>query len=332
MAPVPRRQRMSSPIALIALITLVFTGCGANDSSDEPSPSTGTEGFPVTIEHAHGSVTIESAPERVVALGSADVQIARGLGAEIVGAVRSDYAPDGQWLGIDPKLGESTTMLSATEPNLEQIATLEPDLILITTAQPSYGDVYDKLTEIAPVVSYQKGLLEDSGTNLVRLIGTALGRADRADELITTSDELIAEYAASHPKLAGSTITFGQYVGGETYLVVSPTAPSTAFFAGLDISLPEDLAAIPVQAPPGIAVVSAEELDLLDDADQVILGVGSEQDQQDFLSGPVVSNLEVTQENKITFLDFNQASLLLTPNPASTPAMLGLLDSALVSP
>lgn len=325
------------PLALIGF-SLVVAGCGDDSESSTTASVTGAAGiasaasadaFPVTIRHAQGSATIEAPPERVVALGAADVQIARALGANVVGAAKNDYRKDGEWLGVEPPLGDSVTRLHAIEPNVEQIARLRPDLILITAAQPSFSAAYEVLSKIAPVVSYDKGLLEDNGEDLVRTIGQALGRSEQAEQLIADSRKQLRDFAKEHPELRGKRIAVGQAVGGQTYLVVSHTAPSTALLEGIGMKLPAPIARLPVRMPPGVTVLSDENLGLLDSADHVLLGIASEAEARRYLDEPLVSRLDVATAGNLDFVDFNEATLLVQPNPASTGAVLDILEREL---
>lgn len=325
----------SVSILLVALVAaLSVAGCGSDDDSGPPpnastASAAAADAFPTTVRHAQGTVTIPEAPKRVVALGAADVQIAHALGASLVGVSSNDYSPDKQWLGVDPPLPGSVARLSATEPNLERLAALKPDLILITTAQPSYSRDYRTLSKIAPVISYRKGLLQDSGDDLTRMIGQALGRGEQADALIARSHRELEAFADQHPELAGKRIAFGQYVAGKTYLVVAPTAPSTVAFARMGLTLPDAIAKLPVQAPPGVTVVAEENLDLLDNADFVVLGVASPAMRKAFVEGPVVSRLKVAKAGGVRFLDFNQATALLAPNPGVTSTLVDVIGKTL---
>lgn len=161
--------------AAVVVTALLMTACGASGGVETIPSERGSSSFPVELTHAQGTVVISERPQRVVVLGSADAQIASALGVPIVGAVRDPSSADGNWPGMAEPLPAELLVLDSTGPNLEQIAALHPDLILATSAQPAYTQLYDQLSRVAPVVSYRTALLQDSGEDLVRLIARATG-------------------------------------------------------------------------------------------------------------------------------------------------------------
>ena len=75
-----------------ALAGLALTGCatGSTEASETPDSVTSAdaEAFPVTIDHAFGSTTIEKEPQRVATLGWSDQDNALALGVVPVGATK----------------------------------------------------------------------------------------------------------------------------------------------------------------------------------------------------------------------------------------------------
>lgn len=107
-------------VALAASLAVVLSACGGEPSatSSEPSQSATESAFPVTI----GKTVVEERPERIVSLSptSTEILFAIGAGEQVVAVDdQSDYPPEAP-----------TTDLSAYEPNVEAIATYEPDLVV----------------------------------------------------------------------------------------------------------------------------------------------------------------------------------------------------------
>ena len=137
----------------IPLVTgLVLAGCGSADERTTASaPSTAAEEAR-TVEHAAGTTEITGTPERVVVLDTGELDAVLALGVTPVGAVRtgvSDELPAYiEDAGVDP--AEIANVGTIAEPALEQIAALEPDLVLSNAVR--HADIYDQLSAIAPTV------------------------------------------------------------------------------------------------------------------------------------------------------------------------------------
>lgn len=315
-----------------AAAALVAAGCGGDADPAGEAAATGTAAapFPATVRHALGEVTIEEPPQRVVTLGAADTQLAVALGATVVAAVANPAADDRNWPEVSPALGPDVTVLDSVQPNVEQIASVAPDLILATSAQPSYLEAYDQLSHVAPVVAYRTELLGDSGEELARLIGAALGEADRAEELIAASDRAIEEFAAAHPYLDSAEYVFGQH-SSTTFLVVSPQAQSSRFLARLGMGVPKELAGLWEEsssdgaASLGMITPSPEQLDLLDAADIALISTYGEGAAEQFRSQPLVANLDLLARDRLHLIGQDLAAALLQPNPATTEHLLSAL-------
>ena len=319
------------PAALMMVAALMLAGCAATESPSPTDTSTGGSGFPVTVTHGQGAVTIDAKPERVVVLGSADAQIASALDLPIVGAVNNPSSEDGNWPGVVSPLPADVAVLDSVEPNLEQIAQMDPDLILATTAQPAYAEMYEQLSEIAPVISYATAPLQDSGEDLVALIGEATGESEKASDLIEESDAEIEAFATEFPQLDGAGYVFGQYAGGVTYLIVSPTALSVQFMNRLGFVVPEQLSGLwdendsSYAASVGMVTPSNEQLDLIDEADVAFVSAFGDGAAEEFESIPLVSTSRLLSTDRLHLIGQDLAAPLLQPNPATTTYLLDQL-------
>jgi iron complex transport system substrate-binding protein len=132
---------------LVAAFALVACGGGgAGSSAGEGGEENSSASR--TVEHAMGETEISGTPERVVVLDTGELDSAMTLGVKPVGAVE---AIPGEGF---PSYLEGTEDIELVgtieEPNLEKIATLEPDLIL--SSKLRHEQIYDELSEIAPTV------------------------------------------------------------------------------------------------------------------------------------------------------------------------------------
>lgn len=205
--------------ALVVVVALALTGCGGSDKKEEPGQADANAGFPRTVEHAMGKTEIPAKPKRVVALDASFVDATLILQTPVVGF--TDYRtingklPD--YLGDDRTTygAEAVSVGTLTEPNLEKIAALKPDLII--TAKVRHEKLYPQLSKIAPTV-----MTETTGPTWkdnIRLEGKALGEEDKAEEGIASYEAAAkAVGKAINEKANNPTISVVRFVDGPTRL------------------------------------------------------------------------------------------------------------------
>lgn len=337
-----RRGRQFATGCGVAVFGLLAAACGADDDSSSEEDLSGapseeassaeetsaSEDFPVTIEHGLGEITLEEPPERVVTLGAADAQIASALGADIVGATENPASPDGNWPGMATDLEPDVAVLDSTTPNIEQIASFEPDLILAMAAPPEYVESYDELSEIAPVLPYLEAPLEDPGDELLRAISQVLGAEDEADELIAQEVDLVEQFVEDHPEAEGMTYAFGQYTGGSLYLALVSDSSSAQFFSRLGLTVPDELEALANDSntTSGLTQLGEEVFDMLDEADMAFISAYGDGAEEELLDQPLIAESELLASGDLHVIPVDLASALLATNPAVADYTLGELD------
>ncbi|KAB1659607.1 iron-siderophore ABC transporter substrate-binding protein [Pseudoclavibacter chungangensis] len=206
-------SRLTLLAALTATAALTLAGCAA-DSGTENTTASGDGAFPVTIESALGSATIEAEPQRVVTIGWGSQDAALALGVVPVGMQdMSDNTSDGSGIlpwDVEPLGGAEPTLIdySTADVPFEAIAELEPDLILAVNSGLTQED-FDKLSGVAPTVAYPGKPWLTSWEDQVTIVGQALGKTDEAQALVQRTNDLIAQAKADHPEFAGKTVAFG---------------------------------------------------------------------------------------------------------------------------
>jgi iron complex transport system substrate-binding protein len=129
-------------LALSIALTLALAACGEEERpAAGPGSATPAADFPVTVTRSDGrELTIAEAPQRIASLSPAATEVlyAVGAGPQIVATdLYSDY----------PAEAENTTKLDAFQPNLEAIAGVEADLIIIASNQDNIVEALDRLGE-----------------------------------------------------------------------------------------------------------------------------------------------------------------------------------------
>lgn len=324
-----RSQRLRSrrwlPLTAIAISAAVFSAaCGstaADDKTDTPTTNSS-----VTVTHARGEVTVPATPSRVVVLGSGDALMASALGATVVAAVANPSSADKNWPGTQPPLNSDVMTLDSVKPNVETIAAARPDIILATTAQQSYVDLYDQLTNIAPTIIYPTAAFADSGEDLLRLIGKVLGKEDQANTLISAANKEVTDFATSNPSLKNSTYAFGQYAGGTLYLLAAKENPSTRFLTSLGLQLSPEVAQLAAGGTAnGFVTLTPELFSSLGTADHILVSTPGDPEGTQFRAVPLVSELG----DNLHVISTDLAGALLTANPSSVNYLIDQLQPAL---
>lgn len=141
--------------AMILLFMFVMVGCGANEQgvtgqTEEKNQEQATENQNVkVIEHAMGKTEINGTPKRTVTLYQGATDATLLLGVKPVGAVES-HVEQPWYKYIRDKMEGVTNVGVETQPNLEEIIALQPDLIIASKTR--HEKIYDQLSAIAPTV------------------------------------------------------------------------------------------------------------------------------------------------------------------------------------
>ena len=294
-------------IGLGGLLVLGAAGCGTGGSEDretggEESASGGTR----TIEHKYGSTKISGDPKRVVTVGFTDQDYVLALGVKPV-AVREwygeyDYAT---WPWARDELGDAEPeVLPSTELNFEQIAGLEPDLIVGVSSGMTQEE-YDTLSEIAPTLA-QSGEFVDYGVpwqEQTRAIGRALGRQDRAGEVVYDVEARFAAAREEHPEFEGASgVVVGLTVEDDSY-TPSPYGPQDVrgrFMSSLGFRIPEEIADL--AGDSFFADLSRERLGLIDTDVLVWVTVVAESFEA-VSTDPLYRRLDAAREGRDIFLE-----------------------------
>lgn len=141
-----------------------------------------------TIKHAMGSTKLPKVPERVVILFNGMVDTAVLLGVKPVGAVES-YLQQPFYEYLRPGLIGVKDLGDETQPNLEGIATLKPDLII--GSKMRHEKINDQLKKIAPTI-----MTEDvfSWQDNLKFAATALNKQAKADAYLADWNKRVAEF------------------------------------------------------------------------------------------------------------------------------------------
>jgi iron complex transport system substrate-binding protein len=123
-------MKIHYPAIAATAAVLLLAGCASGSTAAEPAPvtTTGATGaFPVTVENCDTTVTVESAPERIVTIKSTTTELllALGLGDRIVGSAFLD----GPLPASLEDVGADLKVISDFVPGQEAVLALTPDFV-----------------------------------------------------------------------------------------------------------------------------------------------------------------------------------------------------------
>lgn len=276
--------------------------------------------FPVTIEHQFGSTTLNSVPQRVVAIGYTEQDFLLALGVMPV-AVRYWYGDAPNAIEVwaqDIVEGEPPVVLDMPFGNLnyEAILALQPDFISAVTAGISEEE-YAILSQIATTLP-QSGDYINFGMpwqETTRMIGAALGKTDEAETIIADVETLFAEAREEVPAMVGSTIAVA-YSYGDSYGFYSAQDSRGRFFTDLGFVIPDELTEITGES--FYADISNERLDLLDQDLIAIVNLQFIEGGRETLEAdPLFGLLAAVRENRVLYLDVEAENALGFSSPLS---------------
>jgi iron complex transport system substrate-binding protein len=282
---------MKRLLPFLTVTMVLAAGCGADDGSSAPltddmpveSTEVATEtappadaAFPVTIEHKYGETTIEAEPQRVVSVGFGEHDGLLALGVIPV-AVRDWYGdqPFATWPWAQDELGDAEpVVLASDEENFEQIATLEPDLI-VGISSGMTEEQYEILSAIAPTVA-QPGEYIDFGTPWdvsLEITGRAVGRSAEAEQAIADTRQLFADVRAEYPEFAGASASVTFFFESQPGAYSSQDIRSRSL-TDLGFTVPAEIDELAGDA--FFVSISAEDLSIIDTDVVVWIGLGDD--------------------------------------------------------
>ena len=193
-------------ISLASIFTLAACDAqeGATDAADSTTTtSTSETETTVTIEDARGSVEVPKDPENVAVLdfGHLDTLIALGKKDAVTGT-----ATDNMPAYLADKADQFENVGTLKEPNVEALANLAPELIIISNRLIDFAG---QLEEIAPVVVLSVDYTDYWGSvqKNITALGTIFDEEKAAEEAVATLNEEIESVKATTAGISEKTLT-----------------------------------------------------------------------------------------------------------------------------
>ncbi|MDQ0089484.1 iron complex transport system substrate-binding protein [Paenibacillus anaericanus] len=215
------KSRSITWLGMLALIlAVVLSGCGSNDATNSAgqtdptttnNTATNTDNQTRTVKHSMGETEITGTPLKVVVLTNEGTEALLALGVKPVGAVKS-------WTGnpwydhIKADMEGVTELGEESQPNLELIAGLQPDLIIGNKMRQE--KIYEQLKAIAPTVMAED--LRGEWEINFKLYAEALGKTAEGEELMAAYDKRIEDFKTKAGDKLNQTVSVVRFMGGKT--------------------------------------------------------------------------------------------------------------------
>lgn len=214
-------------------------------------------------------------------------------------------------------------ILPRAEVNVEQVAALEPDLVMAITAGLTERE-YALLSEIAPVV-VQPAEFVDFGTPWqvqTEITGRALGQSAEAEQMIADVEAMFAEARAEHPEFEGRSFALSGPSFEGQYPFHSSADPRVRIFTDLGFELPDALDDLAGDQFYG--ALSREQADLLD-TDVLVWQSGSPEERAGIAGDPILSSLSVAADGRALFAEGSDYDALQFVSVLSLPYLVDSL-------
>jgi len=321
-------KRVSRRAAVGLLLVTAAAGSWSAGAAGATTPvgTAGEGAFPLTIEHAYGTLELDAAPERVVTLGWIESDVTAALGIEPVGVSQFPFSESGLAPWLEPVLTTTPETLSTAgsgtaraDLNLELIAKLDPDLIIATT-YIDLANFYDDLSAIAPVL----GPAEEDYTHIpwseqALVIGQALGRPEAAARLVADTHAAVEAAIADNAGLDGLTYTLALGTPDMLRIVQDPDDGAVTLLGSFGLALNPTLAELPgLDDGSGGTGVSEENAAAID-ADVVLIAFISAEAREHWESSPLFGAVPAVADGRYLAIDLAAISALRNQSPLSLP-------------
>ena len=228
MTMIPLRRRATAQTVGVLTALVALTGCG---SGDEPESAAPTDSATHTVEADNGTVEVPVNPQRVVTIGNTTLPFidmgGEPIGVTEVGASELNLIPEAQKATY-----EAATVLasSADEVDMEQLASLKPDLILAQFPASEFEPLEERLESIAPTVFWG---LDVEWKAFADGLAEAGNEADGLGEQKSEFEERIAAIKETYSDIIANT----SFVNVDRWSSSDPGTFSIADFGCVEIAM-----------------------------------------------------------------------------------------------
>ncbi|RAP73425.1 ABC transporter substrate-binding protein [Paenibacillus montanisoli] len=233
------KSKSTWPVAALLLsLLLLLSACGQKAANNDANTAGNTasdnaQSEERVITHSMGETPIKGTPLRVVVLTNEGTEALLALGVKPVGAVKS-WTGDPWYEHIKSQMEGVEVVGEESQPNIELIASLKPDLILGNKLRQE--KVYDQLKAIAPTVFSEtlRGAWQDN----FMLYADALGKKAEGEKIIADYDNRTVDFKSKAGDKLNAKVSVVRFMAGKTRIYLGDTFTGLAF-SKLGITRPD---------------------------------------------------------------------------------------------
>ncbi|MDR0525866.1 MAG: ABC transporter substrate-binding protein [Spirochaetaceae bacterium] len=281
------------------------------------------------IRHAFGETVLTDKPKRIAAIGWGNQDVPLALGVVPVGMSKANYGVlDGT--GILPWTAERIAELGGPSPSLfddtdgvdfEALSDVQPDVILAAYSGITRNE-YELLSKIGPTIPYPREPWQTLWREQILINAAGMGLEAEGQRIVTDLEAFIEEKLRLYPELKGKTGAFVYFDPSDLskISVYSPKDPRTMWLTDLGLVLPEGIAKLAEKSQSFYITLSAENADLLAEADILLTWVLGDAKLLEILQGDsLIGGIPAIQRGSVVLLEENPLAASMTPSPLSIP-------------
>lgn len=285
---------------------LAATAFAAALSLSAPVAHAQEEGWPRTVGHEAGELTLPARPVRIVSTAPSLTGILLAMDAPLVAtaATTPSVMTDGkgffsQWAGVADERGVEVLYRNLSF-DIEAVIGSEPDLLIASssgadTVLQHYGEL-----EAQGIPTFVVNYSNQSWQDMAIRIGEAAGLEKEALTAIERFDAHTAEVAASLRKDRGTASIVGYNIGA-SYSIGRPESPQARLLSslGFEVQGMPQAQSGDVTRRSDFDFISRENLSAAITGDTVFLLRGTDADVEAFLADPVLANLPAVRNRRV---------------------------------
>ncbi len=253
------------------------------------------------VQHLLGESCVPIKPQRIIVTDQESLEIVVALGFQPVGAVKANIVGSKARI-LAGRIENITYLGKESQPNLEKMVQLQPDLILGLRIN---SQAYKLYSQIAPTVTFDFN--HAAWEKDLQLIAQALNRTEQANKLLFQYQNKIKQIQKLiNNQLKHIDISVSRFYAGWNFTEFqTPQSFSGSILQEIGFAVPKQQQFLKEKDSDGTYVtISKESIELLDaDILFVALDPGSEKNFNKYRNNPLWQTLNVVKTQRVYTVD-----------------------------